>query len=73
MYFALQDIQERALKMTHATEQLAASGVSAAEAAVTKSYAVLNGAAEYLEKCDTLESMLERAVNFYQAAHTVSF
>lgn len=59
--------------MTHATEQLAASGVSAAEAAVTKSYAVLNRAAEYLEKCDTLESMLERAVTFYQAAHTVCF
>ena len=58
--------------MTHATEQLAASGVAAAEAAVTKSYAVLNAAAEYLQMCDILSVMLERAVGFYQAAHTVS-
>lgn len=58
--------------MTHATEQLAASGVTAAEAVVIKSYAVLNAAAEYLDTCDTLESMLERAITFYQLAHTVS-
>ncbi|KAJ1525037.1 hypothetical protein ONE63_009883 [Megalurothrips usitatus] len=64
------EVQERALKMTHATEQLAASGVTSAESAVTKSYAVLNSATEYLEMCDTLQSMLERAVAFYQAAHT---
>ncbi|KAE8746085.1 hypothetical protein FOCC_FOCC007209, partial [Frankliniella occidentalis] len=70
LFTEAKDIQERALKMTHATEQLAATGVTAAELAVTQSYAVLNAAAEYLDMCDTLQSMLERAVTFYQAAHT---
>jgi hypothetical protein len=68
----LQELQDRALKITKATEQLVASGHFAAEQAVAHAYSVLNLSAEYVDTIEQREGLLSRAIAFFRSAHTVS-
>jgi hypothetical protein len=68
----LQELQDRALKVTKATEQLVASGHFAAEQATAQAYSVLNLSTEYLDAIEQREALLCRAVVFFRSAHTVS-
>jgi hypothetical protein len=67
-----QDLQDRALKVTKATEQLVASGHFAAEQATAQAYSVLNLSTEYLDAIEQREILLSRAIGFFRSAHTVS-
>lgn len=64
--------QERALKITKATEQLVASGCFAGEEASEQSYTVLSATSDYLTDLQNRESLLERVIGFFRTAHTVS-
>jgi hypothetical protein len=68
----LQELQDRALKITKATEQLVASGHFAAEQAVAQAYSVLNLSAEFVDAIEQREALLLRAIAFFRSAHTVS-
>jgi hypothetical protein len=70
--YDLQELQDRALKVTKATEQLVASGHFAAEQATAQAYSVLNLSAEYLDVIEQRDTLLCRAVAFFRSAHTVS-
>lgn len=65
-------LQERALKITKATEQLVASGCFAGEQASEQSYAVLSATSDYLTDLQHRESLLERVIGFFRTAQTVS-
>lgn len=65
-------LQERALKITKATEQLVASGCFAGEQATQKAYVILSGTSDYLADLQNRESLLERVINFFRTAQTVS-
>ncbi|XP_063235498.1 titin isoform X2 [Bacillus rossius redtenbacheri] len=64
------DMQDRALKITRATEQLASSGHFAVEQATAKSYSVLSACAGYLDDIEQREALLTRAIAFFRSAHT---
>lgn len=64
-------MQERALKITKATEQLVASGCFAGEQATQKAYVILSGTSDYLADLQHRESLLERVINFFRTAQTV--
>lgn len=68
----LQELQDRALKVTKATEQLVSSGHFAAEQATAQAYSVLNLSAEYLDVIEQREALLCHAITFFRSAHTVS-
>lgn len=65
-------LQERALKITKATEQLGASGCFAGDQATQKSYVILSSTSDYLADLQQREMLLERVINFFRASHTVS-
>lgn len=67
-----QSLQERALKVTKATEQLVASGCFAGEEASKQAYAVLSATSEYLSELQNRNSFLNRVIDFFKAAQTVS-
>lgn len=69
----LQELQDQALKVTKATEQLVASGHFAAEQATAQAYSVLNLSAEYIDVIEQREALLSRAIAFFRSAHTVSW
>ncbi|KAG5897357.1 hypothetical protein JTB14_030240 [Gonioctena quinquepunctata] len=64
-------LQERALKITKATEQLVAAGCFAGEQATAQSYIVLSATSDYLTDLQNRESLLERVIAFFRSAHTV--
>ncbi|KAJ8954875.1 hypothetical protein NQ318_016811 [Aromia moschata] len=64
-------LQERALKITKATEQLVASGCFAGEQATAQSYVVLLTTSDYLAELQNRESLLERVIAFFRSAQTV--
>ncbi|ERL83472.1 hypothetical protein D910_00476 [Dendroctonus ponderosae] len=64
-------LQERALKITKATEQLGASGYFAGDQATQKSYVILSSTSDYLADLQQREMLLERVINFFRASHTV--
>ncbi|XP_066257893.1 uncharacterized protein [Euwallacea similis] len=66
-----QQLQERTLKITKATEQLLASGCFAGEQATQKAYIVLSSTSDYLSDLQHRESLLERVILFFRTAQTV--
>lgn len=66
-----QQLQERALKITKATEQLVASGCFAGEQATQQSYAILSATSDYLADLQHRETLLERVIAFFRSAQTV--
>jgi hypothetical protein len=61
-------LQERALKITKATEQLVASGCFAGEQATEQSYAILSATSDYYTDLQGREGLLERIVAFFRSA-----
>ena len=72
IFHILQDLQDRALKITKATERLISPGHFASEQATAQAYSVLNLSAEYLDIIEQREALLLRAIAFFRSAHTVS-
>uniref|UniRef100_A0A6P7GQF3 Uncharacterized protein LOC114339555 n=1 Tax=Diabrotica virgifera virgifera TaxID=50390 RepID=A0A6P7GQF3_DIAVI len=66
-----QQLQERALKITKATEQLVASGCYAGEQASQQAYAILSSTSDYLTDLQNRESLLERVIAFFRTSQTV--
>ncbi|CAG9824336.1 unnamed protein product [Phaedon cochleariae] len=64
-------LQDRALKITKATEQLVASGCFAGEPATAQSYVVLSATSDYLADLQSRETLLERVIAFFRSAQTV--
>ncbi|KAJ9596373.1 hypothetical protein L9F63_012601, partial [Diploptera punctata] len=64
------ELQDRALKITKATERLVSSGHFASEQATAQAYSVLNLSAEYLDAIEQREALLCRAIAFFRSAHT---
>lgn len=64
-------LQERAIKITKATEQLVSSGCFAGEQATAQAYAVLSATSDYLSDLDSREALLTRAIAFFRNAHQV--
>ncbi|PSN37212.1 hypothetical protein C0J52_12781, partial [Blattella germanica] len=64
------ELQDRALKITKATERLISSEHFASEQATAKAYCVLNLSAEYLDAIEQREALLTRAIAFFRSAHT---
>lgn len=66
-------LQDQALKITKATEQLVASGCFAGEKATEQAYTVLSNTTDYLTEIENRSSLLERVIAFFKAAENVSF
>ncbi|CAG2068481.1 unnamed protein product, partial [Timema podura] len=66
-----QDLQDRALKITKATEQLMSSGHFARDEATAQAYTVLNSCAEYMDAIEQRETLLTRTIAFFRSAHTL--
>lgn len=66
-----QQLQERALKVTKATEQLVASGCFAGEEATKQAYTILSTTSEYLSELQSRDTFLERVIAFFKSAQTV--
>ncbi|XP_050302710.1 titin-like isoform X2 [Anthonomus grandis grandis] len=64
-------LQERALKITKATEELVLSGCFAGTEASQQSYQVLSSSSDYLADLQKRESLLERVIAFFRTAQTV--
>nr|CAD7575774.1 unnamed protein product [Timema californicum] len=64
------DLQDRALKITKATEQLMSSGHFARDEATAQAYTVLNSCAEYMDAIEQRETLLTRTIAFFRSAHT---
>lgn len=64
-------LQERALKITKATEQLVSSGCFAGEQATYQAYTVLSATSDYLSDLEQREHLLQRAITFFRNAQTV--
>lgn len=69
----MQDLQDRAIKITKQTEQLGSNGHFAAEQATERAYTVLGLAADYVNDLDLYESLLDRVVSFFESVRLVSF
>lgn len=65
-------LQERALKITKATEQLVASGCFAGEQATEKAYGVLSATSDYLSDLQSRDFLLDRVIAFFRSAQTVT-
>ncbi|KAF5301257.1 hypothetical protein FQR65_LT00957 [Abscondita terminalis] len=63
-------LQERALKITKATEQLVESGCFAGEKATEQAYTVLSSTSEYVTELEQRNSLLERVIAFFRKAQT---
>jgi len=70
--FLLQELQDRAIKITKSTEQLVSSGHFAGEQATEQAYAILSAAADYVNDLDQYSIMLNRAMSFFDSARSVS-
>lgn len=67
-----QNLQEKSLKITKATEQLLASGCFAGEDATKQSYAILSLTSDYMTELQNRNSLLERVMSFFKSAQSVS-
>lgn len=67
-----QQLQEKSLRITKATEQLVASGCFAGEEAQAQSYAILSNSSDYLSDLQQRDALLERVIAFFRSAQTVS-
>lgn len=67
-----QTLQERALKITKAHEQLVASGCYAGEPATEQAYSVLNSTSEYISDLQLRDSLLDRVIYFFKSAQNVT-
>ncbi|XP_044767054.1 muscle M-line assembly protein unc-89 isoform X5 [Coccinella septempunctata] len=65
-----QILQERALKITKATEQLLASGCFAGEEATKQSYAILSMTSDYMTELQNRNSLLERVMAFFKSTQS---
>lgn len=65
------DLQEKALKITKATEQLVASGCFAGEQATQQAYSVLSATSDYLSELQNRDSLLDRVIAFFKLAQSV--
>lgn len=72
IFFLLQEIQDKAIKITKSTEHLASSGHFAGEQATQQAYAILGTAADYINDLDQYELLLNRALAFFESARSVS-
>ncbi|KAK9882439.1 hypothetical protein WA026_021470 [Henosepilachna vigintioctopunctata] len=63
-------LQEKALKITKATEQLLQSGCFAGEEATKQSYAILSLTSDYLTEVQNRSILLERVVEFFRSAQS---
>ena len=68
----VQEFQDRSIKITKSTERLVSSGHFAGEQATEQAYAILGAAADYVNDLDQYESLLNRAVAFFNSARSVS-
>lgn len=67
-----QQLQEQALKITKAHEQLVASGCYAGEPAKEQAYNVLKATSDYVQDIQARDSLLERIIAFFKSAQNVS-
>lgn len=65
-------LQEKALKITKATEKLLASGCFAGEEATKQAYTVLSTTSDYLGDLQQRDALLDRVIAFFRLAQTVS-
>ncbi|XP_046833264.1 uncharacterized protein LOC124430549 isoform X4 [Vespa crabro] len=64
------EFQDRSIKITKSTERLVSSGHFAGEQATEQAYAILGAAADYVNDLDQYETLLNRAVAFFEAARS---
>ncbi|XP_026463315.1 coiled-coil domain-containing protein 141-like [Ctenocephalides felis] len=67
----VKELQERAIKITRATEQLVKSGCFAGREASDKAYSVLGGCSDFLNDLESRETLLTRAQAFYENGRQV--
>lgn len=71
LFIFSQEFQDRSIKITKSTERLVSSGHFAGEQATEQAYAILGAAADYVNDLDQYETLLNRAVAFFEAARSV--
>lgn len=71
LYPEAQQLQEQALKITKAHEQLVASGCYAGEPAKEQAYSVLKATSDYVHDLQQRDDLLERVVDFFKLAQNV--
>nr|XP_033332552.1 uncharacterized protein LOC117223969 isoform X8 [Megalopta genalis] len=64
------EFQDRSIKITKSTERLVSSGHFAGEQATEQAYAILGAAADYVNDLDQYESLLNRAIAFFDSARS---
>ncbi|XP_076758852.1 uncharacterized protein LOC143428086 isoform X1 [Xylocopa sonorina] len=64
------EFQDRSIKITMSTERLVSSGHFAGEQATEQAFAILGAAADYVNDLDQYESLLVRAVAFFNSARS---
>ncbi|XP_072764140.1 uncharacterized protein [Anoplolepis gracilipes] len=64
------DLQDRAIKITKSTERLVSSGHFAGEQATEQAYAILSVAADYVNDLDQHNTLLNRAMIFFDLARS---
>ncbi|XP_078042862.1 uncharacterized protein LOC144473128 isoform X2 [Augochlora pura] len=64
------EFQDRSIKITKSTERLVSSGHFAGEQATEQAYAILGAAADYVNDLDQYESLLNRAITFFDSARS---
>lgn len=67
-----QEFQDRAIKITKSTERLVSSGHFAGEQATEQAYAILSVAADYVNDLDQHNTLLNKAMIFFELARSVS-
>lgn len=72
MQHEAKEFQDRSLKITKSTETLVSSKHFAGEQATQQAYAILEAAADYINDLDQYETLLNRAIVFFQSAQSVS-
>lgn len=71
-YYFFQEFQDRAIKITKSTERLVSSGHFAGEQATEQAYAILSVAADYINDLDQHNTLLNRAMIFFDLARSVN-
>ncbi|XP_076384943.1 uncharacterized protein LOC117223969 isoform X3 [Megalopta genalis] len=64
------EFQDRSIKITKSTERLVSAGHFAGEQATEQAYAILGAAADYVNDLDQYESLLNRAIAFFDSARS---
>lgn len=66
-------LQEKALKITKATEQLVTSGCFAGEQATEQAYLILSSTSDYLTDLQQRDALLDRVIAFFRTSQKVKF